>query len=104
MQLRRDWSPAREDEGLERRELGFHRIDPAFELLDPRRFDTGEARRAGRGEVRADLEQVALHREKLRVRLDGEDDAEAGVQLVDRAVGVDARIVLRNTRTAEERR
>ena len=62
----------------------------------------------GRGEQRADGEQVALdgheHLVDARHRLDGARDAEDGVELVDVAVGLDARIVLRDAAAAEEPR
>src|ERR1043165_165590 len=72
-----------------------------------RELHAGEARRAGRGEVRADLEEVRLRGGELRVdrrvgpRRAG--DAEERVQLVDRAVGLDPRVGLRHARAAEER-
>ena len=59
--------PPGKDEALERRELGFHCIDAALQLFDARRLDAGESRGTGRREMRADLEQIALHGEQLRV-------------------------------------
>src|SRR5436309_10039975 len=58
--------------------------------------------------MRTDVEEVSLHGEQLvidgRRRPRGARDAEMRIQLVDGAVGLDAGVVLRNTRTAEERR
>ena len=62
----------------------------------------------GRGEQRADGEQVALHRHEhfvdARHQLDGARHPEDGVQLVDVAVRLDARMVLGDAPAAEEAR
>src|SRR5207249_9013847 len=98
VELRRGERAAGEDESLQRRELLLHRVDAVLELLDARELHAGEARRAGGGEVRADLEQVRLRGGELRVdRRLGPACArhtDERVQLVDRAVGFDARVAL----------
>src|SRR5207245_1855260 len=64
--------------------------------------------RSWRGEVRSDLEQIRLHAMKLRIdrrfRPGRSRQADEGVQLVDGAVGFDARIVFRDATAAEQRR
>ena len=60
----------------------------------------------GRGEQRADGEQVALHGDEhlvdARHQLDGARHPEDGVQLVDVTVRLDARVVLGDAPAAEE--
>src|SRR5947199_9056716 len=79
-----------------------------FERLDAVRVDAGEAARAGRGEMGAGVEQIGLRVRQLLVarrcgpaRARGADER---IQLVDRAVSLDARVVFRYARAAEKRR
>ena len=63
---------------------------------------------AGIGELGAEREQIALNVHELRRRAsassaDGAGEAEPGVELVDFAVRVDARVVFRDARAVEER-
>jgi len=106
--------PARQDEGAERLQLGLGVVDGLLELrdaalVDPRLLEMLRHLIAvGGGEQRTDREQIALHGHEhlvdARHQLDGASHPEDGIQLVDVAVGFDARIVLRNPSAAEEPR
>ena len=102
-----------EDEAAERGKRGLDAIDQLFEprdvcvgdhrLLDPRRELLARI-----GELRAEREQIALDRDDLGVdrRVAGRGRAhepEPGIELVDFAVRVDARIVLARAGAVEER-
>ena len=103
---------AGQDERLQRLELLFAVVDRLLELGDAR---VGEARLlellavllgVRRGEQGADGEQVALDRREdlvdARHHLDGARRADHGVELVDVAVRLDARVVLLDAAAAEE--
>ncbi len=97
----------------QRRQLGLEPVDDALEPLDVGGGDCrlghprGDARRRV-GEAGAEGEQVPLDRleigDKIRVREERPRGADAGVQLVDLAVGVDAGIGLRHPGLVEQRR
>ena len=108
------WRAAGNDERSERLELGVAVVDRALELGDARVVDArllemlAHLLAIGRGEQRADGEQVALDRDEhlvdARHRLGGANEAEHGVQLIDVAVGLDARMALGNAAAAEQAR
>jgi len=113
MQERARGTAARQDEPPQRRQFGFGLIDPILEALDVGIGDgcLGDplADSVGRiGQPRAQGEQVLLNvlehltnvARQFAVRTHG---TEARVQLVNVAVGGDARIAFRHTRAAEER-
>jgi hypothetical protein len=87
-------------------------IDASLEPGDPLLVDCGLRHASGDpcgrvGEPRAKREQILLNRAKLRrevLRYAGREcGAETGVQLVDLAVRVDARVRLRHPCVVEER-
>ena len=98
---------AGQDERGQRRELALHGVDGRSSCFDARRVDAGKAARARRREMRADLEEIDLHlmQDRVDVRRDGVVRAtpRKRAQLVDGPVGLDARVVLRDARSAEER-
>src|SRR5436190_14788052 len=63
---RGDRSTGKNERG-ERREIVRHRVDRVLELFDARGVDAGKSRCAGRGEMRADLEQIDLRVMQLLV-------------------------------------
>ncbi len=103
---------AGQDEGAQLGQFRFGGVDPLLhdacvierELRQRRATPLG---RAGRGEVRADREEIGLdpgdHLRDRRVADRRERPAEHGVQLVDLAVGVHARVGFRHARVVEER-
>jgi hypothetical protein len=105
---------ARNDEGLERLELLLALIDCSLELCDAVFIDASLRKllahllRIGRREQRAYREQVALDGNEdfvyARHHLDGTRHPEHGVQLIDVAVGFDARMILADASAAEESR
>ena len=104
---------AGEDEAAQRRQFVLEAIDELLEPLDvaggQRRLGDAVGDLVGRiGQLRAEREQVALDADELGVEvgvdLRGAGEAEPRVQLVDLAVGVDARIALGDPRAVEERR
>src|SRR5688572_28582033 len=100
--MRRGERASGEDEVRERRELALHRVDALFELRDALCIDALEAARARRREVRTDVEEISLDLFEHVVDFRGDparaSDAEKGRELVDGAVGFDAREVFRNAR------
>src|SRR5262249_52531693 len=104
---------AGEDETAERRQRLLEAID---QLLEPGHVRIGnhrlaDARRqlvAGVGQLGAEREQVALDGSNLgaahRVGRRRGDQAEPRIQLVDVAVGLDARVVFARPRPVEQRR
>jgi ferredoxin/flavodoxin---NADP+ reductase len=114
VQRRGLWRAAGYDERLQRLELVFAIVDRALQLGDTIFIDTslrellthlvGMRRR----EQRADGEQVALDRDEHLIdpwhHLDGARHSENGVQLIDVAVGFDARVVLADAAAPEEAR
>ena len=105
VQVRRRRASAGKDEVAQRCQLALHRVDRFLQLRDARRIGAGEAARPRRREVRADVEQIGLDAIELRIerrrRPARARHAEERVQLIDRAVGLDARIVFPDTRAAE---
>jgi hypothetical protein len=103
---------ARNDEGLERLQLLLAFVDRVLEVPNPPLVDVSLGQVAvhflevGSGEQSTDAEEIALHRDEnlidARHGLDGASHAEDGVELVDVAVGLDARIVFLNSAAAEQ--
>src|ERR1017187_7158691 len=108
---------AGQDEGAQRRHVLVHEVHFAFELGD---FGIGDARLAGMdvlgdgGENRAEIEEFVLHAQEDggqqgEARLFNGELVDGGargsqetVQLVDRAVGCNARVILGNALAAGE--
>ena len=100
------------DEAPERFELGIAGIDRTFQLLDPFLVDPGlqellgHLLAVGRGENGAKREEVTLHRHQHLVnaghQFHGARHADDGVQFIDVAIRLDARIVLLHAPTAEQ--
>jgi len=101
VQVRGRGRPARQHEGLQRRQRGVHLVAA---LLQPGDLLRQHAQplavvAGGDREVGADIEQVVLDAAQpgvvgLRQAADGQRDAELGVQLVGGAVRLDARMRL----------
>ena len=106
-----DFGPAGKDEALQ---LGQGLVELVAQLLEPvdERLRHAEALVAARerdGEIGADVEELVLdlrERRAKRFRQVGrrEHDAELRVELVDDAVGADARVELRHARAVAEAR
>ncbi len=109
MQMRgRRRAAARQDEGLQRLEVGVQlRRSP----LEPRHLRRDDAQRLvgqrlagiGRREIGAEIEEVVLDAHQHRVELGHARrvqarQADRGIGLVDRAIGLDAQIVLQPAR------
>jgi hypothetical protein len=64
--------------------------------------------RVGRGQFGTERKQLALNLAELSIHLIGRalgtDHAQSGVQLIDRAIGFDSSIVLRDSRPAKQSR
>ena len=102
---------ARQDETTERRQLRLELVDALFDLpdrgiVDLCLDDAGGDAVTGVCQLGADGVQIALEGDQQRIefRIDAgrAGDADGGVELVDLAVGIDARIRLRDTRAVEE--
>ena len=121
MECRREGRAAGQDEAVEGREALVVLVDGAFELVDLCGDDAetravGLVVRDGRREIGAEVEEIMLHVPKDRgdargegvglVREIGLDDGESdgGVGLIDRAVGLDAWIVLADALAGGEAR
>ncbi len=112
VQRRRLRSATRHDERFERLELIVAAVDGALELRNPRMIDARFLEvlvhflEIGRREQRADREQIVLNRREdiidPRQWLGGHRNADRGIQFVDIAIRLDARMTLRNTSAAEE--
>ena len=101
--------PTRQDEAPEHGQVGVEPVAVRLEPVDHRLLDTEAPLHACRdGEVGADVEELVLNAleraAELPRHLAGEDDPERRVQLVDRPVGLDAPVELRDARPVAERR
>src|SRR6266566_3025256 len=100
------------DESLERLELPLAVIDRVLEVLDSTLVDVRLAQLAVHlleircGQKSADAEEIALHWNQdlvdARQRLDRARHPDDRVKLVDVAVRLDARVILRNAAAAEQ--
>ena len=114
MQQRSGGRAARENESAQRRQHRSRARRSSLRAARRRRPSAPPSRRARRsmariGEPRAEREQIALDRDRASRRSRRRacvraDDAEPGVQLVDVAVRVDARVGLRHARAVEQPR
>jgi hypothetical protein len=113
MQRRSGGRPAWKDEPGERRQLGFEPIDECLQPSDVRVGDRGFGHPPGDSVVRvrqfcANGEQVPLDRGeqnvKIRIENGSPDEPQPGVELVDFAVRVHARIRLAHARAVKQRR
>src|SRR5262249_52176826 len=114
MQIGRRRATARQDERPERLEIVVQPVDLRFQPRDLRRRDvqTRAARSLaliGHAEIRLDVQQVVLDARQHRIDdplVGGVQarDADHGIRLVDRAVGLDAKIIFLATLTGSERR
>jgi hypothetical protein len=104
---------AREDESAQRRKGCFEPIDRQLEALNRVAanrdfFDARSDTSGGIRKARAKGEEILLQRFDQRPDLvidaTGTGDTETGVQFIDLAVRIDARVGLRDTRVVEERR
>jgi hypothetical protein len=104
--------PARQDERAQRSKIGVEPVDLAFDPIDLRVGD-GQPRAAGpllrQAKVGLDVEQVVLDAPQRRIergvaRGVQADEADRGVDLVERAVGRDAQIVFLAAVAGAERR
>ena len=107
MQRRRRATAARQNEGLERLQALVHGVDLALQPVDLRLRDAEPlVEGAGPAEVRAEVEEIVLDARQHGIRLAPglkAREADRGVRLVHRAVGLDTGVVLLDPRAAAER-
>src|SRR5579864_8296351 len=110
MKGRGEGRAARKNEGIERRQIGVHRVDLVLEPLDLRGDNTQRLSAAlatlGRAQIGAEIEEVVLntrkHVEGLTLGVEpGQTDR--GIGLVDRAESLDAQRLLFHPRAIAER-
>ena len=101
-----------QDERSKRREIGREPVDRFLEPKSVFRLEEADDRgglpAVGAREVGSEREQIGLRaseqRIEMAVELRGTDRAEVAVQLVDRAIGIDARVVFGDAAASEQPR
>ena len=106
VQARRAFRSARQDEALQLGQAGVRVVAVGLEPVDRRLSDAELPVAVGErhGQVGTDVEELVLDARQPTVASLHLSPAEDGVELVDRAVGLDERVELRHAREIAERR